>query len=255
MTSGMVCREKEFHDELIESDYASRRLAIRLAASFYNKEWRWKQIWHSLGDLKDKVVLDYGCGPGWLSVKLAERGAQVYGIDISEKCISVAKRRFHSLPVPVNFKVRFDVMDAHSLEFSDDFFDFVFGEGMLHHLDLERAYKEVSRVLKPGGRAFFVEPLAGHPLVGLFRRLTPNARTRDEKPLTMEDIEKARQYFRKVDHREYFFIAVLAAPINLFSQNVASIFMRGLNLVDQFLFRIIPSSRCWAWTTIISLEK
>ncbi len=75
-------------------------------------------------------------------------------------------------------------MDAHELVFPDDLFDIVVGNGILHHLDLPVCLASIERVLKPKGFALFIEPLAGNPLLKLFRVLTPRARTIDEKPLT-----------------------------------------------------------------------
>lgn len=70
-----VERERKFHDKLAEEGFARRRLVHRLTASFYDKDLLWKPIWIFLGDLKGKVVPDYGCGAGGFSFELAKRGA------------------------------------------------------------------------------------------------------------------------------------------------------------------------------------
>jgi len=248
-----VEREREFHDRLAKEEFVARRLVHRLAGGFYNKDFLWKPVWRSLGNLKGKVVLDYGCAAGGFSFELAKMGAEVYGIDVSERLISLALSRRCQAPQVISPK--FLIMDAHRLEFSNEFFDFVFGNGILHHLELEKAYGEVARVLKPNGKAFFIEPLDRHPALRLFRQLTPQARTADEKPLSFEDIEKARCYFQNVVHREIYLLAVLAAPLNLLSYKAGSIVERILYLVDKLIFKVVPQTRRYAWITLIQLGK
>jgi ubiquinone/menaquinone biosynthesis C-methylase UbiE len=75
---------------------------------------------------------------------------------------------------------QFDVMNAEELEFEDAAFDVIFGSGIIHHLDVPRAYSELARVLAPGGSAVFVEPLGHNPLIRVFRNRTPELRTPDE---------------------------------------------------------------------------
>ena len=81
-----------------------------------------------------------------------------------------------------NFNFR--VMDAHKLEFEENKFDLVIGNGILHHLDKLEAINSIYRVLKPGGRLVFKEPLADNPFLKIFRYFTPKARTVDEEPFS-----------------------------------------------------------------------
>lgn len=55
-------------------------------------------------------------------------------------------------------KTNISIMSVQDLEFDDNMFDYAVGLGALHHLNLDLAGKELSRVLKPGGAAIFVEP-------------------------------------------------------------------------------------------------
>ena len=55
-------------------------------------------------------------------------------------------------------------MDAHDLQFEDGTFDFVYGDAILHHLNMVPALDEIFRVLKPNGKILFVEPLDVNPV-------------------------------------------------------------------------------------------
>lgn len=138
---------------------------------------------------RGQTVLDYGCGNGEYTLALLKAGAaEVHGIDISQPYVERAADAARQAGFP-DTAFKFQVMDAHELSFDDNMFDLVLGRGILHHLDIDRALSELERVLKPGGRAVLLEPLAGNPLLKLFRVLTPAARTADERPLSRRDLD------------------------------------------------------------------
>ncbi|MEM8556461.1 MAG: class I SAM-dependent methyltransferase [Bacteroidota bacterium] len=140
-----------------------------------------------LANLEGRHALDFGCGRGERSLTMLGHGATVDGIDISKNYIAEAEQAALAAGYdPGHF--RFVVGDAHMLPYDDGVFDLVVGDGILHHLDLDVALGEVHRVLKPGGRALFKEPLLDNPLLKLFRSLTPQARTEDERPLSAVDL-------------------------------------------------------------------
>src|SRR5262249_17820703 len=75
----------------------------------------------------------------------------------------------------------------HETNFPDKHFDRAVGNGILHHLDLSAAMTEVDRILKPGARALFQEPLGENPLLKLYRSVA-GIHTIDERPLTRLDL-------------------------------------------------------------------
>ena len=165
-------------------------------------------------DPSGKDVLDYGCGKGDLSFRLLERGAaHVTGIDISEAELAEARREASRRGV--SGRVTFEVRDAHSTGFADGSFDVVTGGSVLHHLDLDPALREIHRILRPGGRAVFAEPLAHNPVLRLGRALTPSARTPDEHPLTDQDWELCASIFPGFQHHERELLSILLMPLNL----------------------------------------
>src|SRR5829696_6805262 len=96
-------------------------------------------------------VLDCGCGPGSVTVGLAEVVApgEVVGIDSSQIQIERASALAHERGL---HNVRFEVGDVYQLGFADASFDVVFTQALLIHLeDRLAALQEIRRVLKPGG--------------------------------------------------------------------------------------------------------
>jgi SAM-dependent methyltransferase len=146
-----------------------------------------------LGDVRERPVLDLGCGEGCDVVALAKRGAHVTGCDISPDLIEVARCR-----VALNCRaeearrVEMRVGSAYALPLDSGAVDIVLGVAILHHLDLARAAPEVRRVLRSGGRAIFLEPLRNSAFVRWARRVIPY-RTPDvspgERPLTDAELD------------------------------------------------------------------
>jgi SAM-dependent methyltransferase len=116
-------------------------------------------------------VLELGCGTGEYTLRLASSGAKIFSVDISARMLEVARRK-------VRFSnVYFQLADIESLPFEDGSFDACLGNAVLHHLDLNCAFKEIKRVLKGNGKIAFSEPNMLNPQVflqkrsGIFKRL------------------------------------------------------------------------------------
>jgi ubiquinone/menaquinone biosynthesis C-methylase UbiE len=166
-----------------------------------------------MDNLHGKVILDYGCGRGDMSLRYLRAGAvKVCAIDISSVYIADAERRMHEAGFSAErYSAR--VMDAHHMDFPDNSFDIVAGWSILHHLQPEVAMAEIHRVLKPGGRVLLWEPLADNPLLRIFRWLTPKARTADEAPFTgvqIKHLEQAKQW-----RSELGWCGLLGAPVGM----------------------------------------
>jgi SAM-dependent methyltransferase len=148
--------------------------------------------------------LDYGCAEGGFAEKLIGCNPRaIYGIDLSKEAIGIAQSK--NLP-----NTTFVAGDAHCLPWPDGFFDVIVGRAILHHLDLDIAINELLRVMRPDGKMFFVEPLFHNPLVAMFRRLTPGARTIDERPLTRHDIRRIDGEFEICNHGYALLASVIA---------------------------------------------
>jgi SAM-dependent methyltransferase len=103
-----------------------------------------------LGELAALDVLDAGCGPGWLSLQLARRGARVTAIDGARKMVNLARRRAATESAQVTV-LRADL--CRGLPFRSDAFDVVVCHMVLMDLpDIRTPLSEFSRLLRPSGR-------------------------------------------------------------------------------------------------------
>lgn len=234
-----VLREKKFHNEA----YADNRRAylnkyydaLEIASDYYHDAIKKYS--------RNSVVLEYGCGPGSRIFAIADLAHKLHAIDVSDFAIKKAKLEANAQKKNINFRV----MDAESLSYESESFDFIFGSGILHHLDLDRAYPEISRVLRSTGSAVFFEPLGHNFFINLYRKITPKLRTRDEHPLFLSDIDVASKYFNQVEivHFGLFSIAGAFFPkITCF-----------LSSLDEFIFRKIPYLRRYSWLCVVTFSQ
>jgi SAM-dependent methyltransferase len=100
-------------------------------------------------------VLDVGCGPGHLSIRLArEHGLEVTGLDLDPAMIERARANAERVEADDGDRPSFRVGDVASLPFPDGSFDLVVSTLSMHHWDDPSAgLAGIARVLRPGGRA------------------------------------------------------------------------------------------------------
>lgn len=127
---------------------------------------------------KGKRVLDVGCRIGLDSMRFAEAGALVTGIDLAESVIKTARQNF-----AVNkLEGDFFVMDGENIEFEDNSFDLVFAHGVVQYTaNPQQMINEMHRVLKPGGVAILMAYNRYSWLVAL-STLTGKNLTHEEAP-------------------------------------------------------------------------
>jgi ubiquinone/menaquinone biosynthesis C-methylase UbiE len=117
---------------------------------------------HRLAAEGARRVLDVGCGTGALTVALARRGMDVVAVDHSPYMLEVAERKARELGVLE--RISFVRGDATMLPFSDEAFDAVTCQRMLHHLmpTPDDVVIEIVRVTRPGGSIYICEPTTAH---------------------------------------------------------------------------------------------
>jgi SAM-dependent methyltransferase len=175
-------------------DLASPRNVTRYMNPNQDTVYALEYAYYLLGDVLNKTVLDLGCGAGENSVLLARRAAKVVGLDISPDLVEIAQRRAQVQ----GQTVQFIVTSAYATGLQGESVDVVFGEAILHHLDLERAANEIRRILRPGGYAIFIEPIRDSATLRFLRRLMPSQRpdiSPYEYPLMRKQLVRFAQDF------------------------------------------------------------
>jgi ubiquinone/menaquinone biosynthesis C-methylase UbiE len=200
--------------------------------------------------VRGRDVLEVGCGEGDLTQQLAQIADHVVGIDLSEGCI---QRATQNIDPELRGSVTFRAMDAEQLAFPDASFDVVCGRAILHHLVLDRALGEIARVLKPGGKAIFLEALGQNPFINLYRRRSPEVRTSDEHPLLAHEVAAVAR-FGKARIRYFHLLALGALPFALLHEPTARAIGKPLQALDRFVFNVIPPTRRFAWIAVIELS-
>ena len=182
--------------------------------------------------IKDKNVLEVGCSDGKHAETYAKTAKFVYGVDISDVGIELAHSRAIS-------NAEFQVCDAHVLPFESESFDCVIVNSLLHHLDLDKGLKEISRVLKPGGSLWAREPLGINPIFKLYRYITPSARTPDEQPFRFGELRTIRKFFNTNKVAYFGLFSIVSAFSN--SYELRSF----LTTADRFVSKTPLKYLCW----------
>jgi SAM-dependent methyltransferase len=100
-------------------------------------------------ELREKSVLEIGCGTGVHAKLLAEAGAQVTAVDLTPAAVELTRRRLELAHLDAHVVEA----DAEKLPFDDATFDFVWSWGVIHHSQsTDAVIAEIARVLRPGGR-------------------------------------------------------------------------------------------------------
>lgn len=169
-----------------------------------NTPYAWEYAFHLLGRTDGQRVLDFGCGDGQCTTLISSHGGRVLALDISTDLLAMARQR--SLLDGANQEVAPLCGSAHAVPLQSESVDVVFGMAVLHHVDLRLAAAEVHRVLKPGGRAIFTEPIRNSKLLAAIRSLIPYRQpdiSPFERPLRFDEIEAFASRFRSWQHREF----------------------------------------------------
>lgn len=192
-----------------------------------------------LGDLTGKRVLEVGCGVGTESIELARRGASVLGVDLAPSLVEEARRRASALGETGHLE--FAVRPAESLADDGEQFDVVWGNGVLHHLDLRLFKNALKSLLRPGGIAQFHEPVAHNPLLRLYRLLTPGIRTPTERPLSVTDLRTFVKGFGAVQLEFFNLVGLLLLPAPyLLGTKPARRLLTLTRSLDRRLLRRLP---------------
>lgn len=223
-----------------------------------------------LDDLHGKRVLDIGCGQGDTSVFFALRGAEVWSIDVADRMVKLTQQL--ALRHGVGARVHAEVCRVEELSSTADFFDIIFADGVLHHLDMQQAVPNIRRVMKPGGRGLFLEPLRGSIFSEIYRFFAKDLRTADERPLEERDLQYLTSQFGTLEHREYHLVSLVLFAVRFATLKLTGKafpywmdevrqgkyhpkMLRWLQTLDEWLLGHFRWLRRYCWMTVITVRK
>ena len=221
--------------------------AVTASSEKYKTDWIEKYC--SSGT---QEVLDFACGNGENGIYAATCGATVTGIDISPEGIQNATA--NASKFDLSDKCKFYEMDGEEMTFEDNSFDLAVEYGALHHVDLDKALSELSRVMKPNGRMMCLEAMRHNPLIHNYRKRTPHLRTEWEVEhiLGVESFEVMKKYFKNVDAKYFHLLTLALVPFR------KTFLFPVLYPVLDFLDRILLSTKFigkFGWIMAIELSE
>ena len=266
MNDIVLKNEELFHDEwasgvdVNEIDVVSIFEACTMPENRKIMEW--------LKDVRDKEILELGCGLGEASTYLALCGANVTATDLSSGMLEVANK----LALKNGTSIKTIKCDADSLPFPDNQFDIVYCSNLLHHVDIEITVKEIYRVLKNGGVFVAWEPLAHNPAINIYRRMATEVRTEDEHPLRTKDIRVIKNIFGNLRYDCTWLITLLIFVkyyfIDKYNPNKIRYWKQilvehkklepmynKLEKIDNFILRYFPFLGKYCWNIILMAKK
>lgn len=203
---------------------------------------------------KDKKILDYGCGNGVHTSQLAKFGKEVIGIDLSKPSIDIAEKRIERKGL--SSKAKFLVMDCEKLDFPDNSFDLIFDGGTFSSLDINKAFPELKRVLKPGGIIIGIETLGHNPFTNFKREINRKTGKRTdwavEHILKLEDLDRAKTFFKNVEPCFFHLTSWIMFPflrIRFFSM-----LLKLIERIDR-IFLKLPSVKKYAFKVVFILSN
>lgn len=245
-------REREFHDAI------ACELDVDALAQAPEPDRLDLSLLELAGDVRGRTILDAGCGQGDLTLHLLAHGANVTALDLSPGMIDVVRRRAARMSGQAGQLVTVAAPLEHS-GLPAGGFDLVLGKFILHHVDVDSSAGELRRLLRPGGRAIFIENAGDNRLLTFAReRLAgrwgiPRLGTEDELPLSVADIDRMRGVFARVTahHPVFEFLVLFDRQVLRFRSRRVSRVIRAL---DDSVYRHAPRLRRFSYRVVVELE-
>ncbi len=200
-------------------------------------------------------VLEVGCGTGALSVYLSLNGATVKGIDVSLENVGLATRRAELNGVAD--RAVFEAVPVEQLADPDGGYDTVIGNQVLHHFELTEAMPNIRRLLRPGGRALFCEPVLLLP--DAVRRVRDSAIVKRWLPKRVDTPTERSVSPRDLAVIQQTFPAVTLYPFQLLARlqdfmDLSDTWFGRLSRLDPILLRRFPPFRRLARFVVFELS-
>lgn len=207
----------------------------------------------------EALDIGYETGNSTLWFALNTGALHVSCVDISSHFAPLLKEKINqyapSIPIqPAR-------ADGEYLPFHANSFGSIFCRSSLQYMNISRAFSEILRVLRPGGRAYIIANLSHNPFVNLFRMF------RKQKPsyknyriiqyLNYSEIREWHKLGNCQWHREFYFFIPLFYPL-VYKINCPAFWhwiLGGLNCIEYCGFKILPFLRRYCWYSCIEIIK
>jgi len=111
-------------------------------------------------------------------------------------------------------------------------------------LELNLALVEIKRLLKINGCIMFAEPLDSNLIINVYRYLTPNIRTPEERPLSKRDLDILKSSFKSIKIKYFGFLTLFFSIFNINPPKI-------IHLIDNFLLNYTFIGKYIAWSCLI----
>lgn len=209
-----------------------------------------------MGPLEGKTVVELGGGLGINAIILARKGARVIVVDLSLERLkfllelSRNERLSHRI-VPI-------CSAAEELGLQCATADYVYTKSVLIHTALEKSLSEIKRVLVPGGKGIFVEPLKYNPFAQCYRALLgPKIWKQITTYFNRERLEHLERPFAQHSRKHFYLLAFLAFFWQYVRRNVHSFYsvLRVLTAFDRVLLAVLPFLKWLCWFCVTEVTK
>lgn len=195
--------EEKFHDDWATNTSLEDIDVIKICEASTSPEIRY--IVNSLGNIKNKDILDLGSGLGEVSVYFAIKGAKVTAVDISAQMLSFSKK------LAAKYGTDIDTVHTTTEEINKHIskkFDIIYAGNLLHHVDIEETLNTVKKLLKKDGIFISWDPIKYNPIINIYRKIARNVRTDDETPFGIDDVTLIKNKFKNVETKFFWFTAL-----------------------------------------------
>ena len=240
MEPNRVRREQDHFDKIAEQEGYSW-WGAGTPAGILRTERRANLVKDAIGADPSKILLEIGCGSGEISQHVAGHCKRVIAVDVSIGLLKRFQKRLEGKPATAI------LADCERLPFKEGSFDAVYGNNILHHIELDTILPVCRRYLKPGGILAFAEPNLTNPQMWIENKIEF---IRKNLPYSPDEMPFTRWHIvRKL--REHGYQCPTAMPFDFLHPKTSTKLIPYVAALGNFL-EWMPISREIAGSLIIS---
>jgi SAM-dependent methyltransferase len=262
-----LAREESFHDQWAAAENPASINVAHINEAATSPELRF--IHTTLGDIRNKRILDVGCGKGEVAVYFAQHGAKVTALDISSEMLRFTQQlaQLNNTTVETKHAPAENMLAAFSpTELGS--YDILYVGNLLHHVDIEKTLPQLLQLLQPEGTFASWDPVAYNPIINVYRKIAMNVRTIDEHPLTKKNVDYIKSKFHTSTIQFYWLTTLVVFLFMTFvlfrnpnkirfwkvvideSKRWEFIY-KPLAALDRIMIKLIPPLRWLCWNVVV----